>query len=167
VKIPLSPKSRILLIIILGVVWVANEYKPGSQTSSVATSASQSSTGTSTGRTSTVESGSQSDIAKAFRNKQSDLIVTESGQVLKVLPDDTKGSRHQRILVKVSSGKTVLIAHNIDLAPRLNTLRSGDTIRFKGEYEWNEKGGVVHWTHHDPAKRHVGGWIEFDGRRYE
>ncbi|BBB29022.1 DUF3465 domain-containing protein [Neptunomonas japonica] len=164
-KIPLSPKLRIVLIIILGVVWVANEYKPGGQTGPVATSASQSST--SVARASKVDSGSQSAIAKAFRDKQSDLIVTESGKVLKVLPDDTKGSRHQRILVKVNSGKTVLIAHNIDLAPRLNTLRSGDTIRFKGEYEWNEKGGVVHWTHHDPAKRHVGGWIEFDGRRYE
>lgn len=167
-KIPLSPKLRILLIIILGVVWVANEYKPGTQTNSVATSAPQSTTNTSNNASaSKVGSGSQSDIAKAFRNKQSDIIVTQSGKVLKVLPDDTKGSRHQRILAKVNSGHTVLIAHNIDLAPRLNALKSGDTIRFKGEYEWNEKGGVVHWTHHDPAKRHVGGWIEFDGRRYE
>ena len=161
-KIPRSPKLRILLITILGVVWVANEYNSGNQTNSVSRSASPSSTSTSK-----TERNSQGDIANAFKNKQSDLIVTENGKVIKVLPDDTKGSRHQRILVKVSSGKTVLIAHNIDLAPRLNTLKAGDTIRFKGEYEWNEKGGVVHWTHHDPAKRHVGGWIEFNGQRYE
>ena len=54
----------------------------------------------------------------------------------------------------------------IDLAKRVPVER-GDTIEFRGEYEWNEKGGVVHWTHHDPQDRHDHGWIEFEGRRYQ
>lgn len=160
-KIPMGPKLRILLIVVLGLVWVANEYKSSSLNQQNGVPRQESKLQTSDA------GGSVSKIDKAFRNQQSDLIVVEEGRVIKVLSDDTKGSQHQRFLVKLQSGLTVLIAHNIDLAPRVSYLKSGDFIRFKGEYEWNEKGGVVHWTHHDPAKRHAGGWIELDGKRYE
>lgn len=87
--------------------------------------------------------------------------------MLKVLADDRNGSQHQRFLVRVASGSVVLIAHNIDLAPRIENLRAGDDIEFAGEYIWNEKGGLVHWTHHDPAGRHVDGWLRHEGRRYQ
>ena len=93
--------------------------------------------------------------------------VRGSGTVTRVLSDDNDGSRHQRFIVEVSPGHTVLIAHNIDLAPRVASIRVGDTVSFYGEYEWNERGGVIHWTHHDPRGNHVGGWIEHQGRRYE
>ena len=108
-----------------------------------------------------------SDIQTAYQNKQSDVQVTGSGEIVKILPDDNVGSRHQKFIVALGDSSTVLIAHNIDLAPRLNTVREGDFIEFHGEYEWNEKGGVVHWTHHDPKGKHPGGWIEFEGKRYE
>jgi hypothetical protein len=89
------------------------------------------------------------------------------GTVIRVLPDDTKGSRHQRFLVRLSTGRTVLIAHNIDLAPRVQGLSEGDTVTFSGEFEDNDKGGVVHWTHHDPSGRHVAGWIRHRGQVYQ
>ncbi len=93
--------------------------------------------------------------------------VESSGMVLRVLPDDNDGSRHQRFILELSSGRTVLVAHNIDLAPRIPELEGGDTVSFYGEFETNDRGGVIHWTHHDPQGRHVGGWLEHQGRRYE
>ena len=85
------------------------------------------------------------------------------GIVERILPDDNDGSRHQRFILRLRDGRTVLVAHNIDLAPRLRGLDRGDTVAFYGEFEWNANGGVIHWTHHDPAGKHVGGWLRHEG----
>lgn len=106
-------------------------------------------------------------LEKAFKNNQSDIQVGGSGKVIKILPDDTQGSRHQKFILKLNSGQSILIAHNIDIAPRISALNVGDHINFYGEYEWNPKGGVVHWTHHDPSGRHEGGWLNHGGKIYE
>lgn len=106
-------------------------------------------------------------IGRAFKNHISGIEVEGEGSVIRLLDDDVKGPRHQRFIVKLASGQTLLMTHNIDLAPRLNGLKVGDSVRFKGEYIWNEKGGVVHWTHHDPQGRHVAGWIQHNGRTYQ
>jgi len=105
-------------------------------------------------------------IERLFREERSDEIVTAAGRVAKTLPDDNDGSRHQRFIVELATGRTLLIAHNIDLAPRV-PLREGDRVTVHGEYEWSERGGVLHWTHHDPGNRHESGWIEHAGKRYE
>ena len=111
--------------------------------------------------------GGVQEISSAYAAKASDIQVSSSGVVVKLLSDDNTGSRHQRFILKLSSGQTVLIAHNIDLAPKITSLQTGDSVEFLGEYEWNNKGGVVHWTHHDPAGRHQGGWLMHNGRKYE
>lgn len=106
-------------------------------------------------------------ISSAFASQTSDLQVISSGTVVKLLPDDNQGSRHQRFILKLSNNQTVLVAHNIDLAPKITSLRRGDVVEFNGEYEWNNKGGVIHWTHHDPAGRHQDGWLKHNGSFYE
>ena len=106
-------------------------------------------------------------LSAAFKNQQSNVQVQGRGRVKKILPDDTEGSRHQRFIVQLASGQTVLIAHNIDLANRVAGLHVGDTIRFYGEYEWNAQGGVLHWTHRDPQRRHINGWLKHKGVTYE
>ena len=112
-------------------------------------------------------SGSDRALAAAFENQRSNVQVQGSGQVSKVLPDDNDGSRHQRFIVRLPSGQTVLVAHNIDLAQRVASLSAGDSIEFYGEYEWNAKGGVVHWTHRDPQHGHADGWIKHNGQTYQ
>jgi len=120
--------------------------------------------------------GSQSDLPSAVSDNRSDAgsgqwrsgqQVEGAGIVSRILPDDNDGSRHQRFILRLRSGRTLLVAHNIDLAPRVSALRTGDTVAFYGEYEWNEQGGVIHWTHTDPQRRHPAGWIEHRGRRYQ
>jgi hypothetical protein len=108
-----------------------------------------------------------SSLKSAYENHQSNVQVKGSGTVIRILKDDNKGSRHQKFILKLSSGQTILIAHNIDLAPRINSISNGDMIQFYGEYEWNNKGGVVHWTHRDPNGHHVGGWLKHNGSTYQ
>lgn len=112
-------------------------------------------------------SASVDPIAAAFAERRSDVQVEGRGVVYRVLADDNEGSRHQRFILRLANGQTVLIAHNIDLADRLTSLDRGDTVAFYGEYEWTEQGGVIHWTHHDPARRHVSGWLLHEGRRVQ
>ena len=106
-------------------------------------------------------------LVEALQNRASDVQVEGSGTVIRILPDDDQGSRHQRFILELDSGQTVLVAHNVDLAPRISSLRKGDVVGFFGEYEWNSKGGVIHWTHHDPQGRHVTGWLKHNGRTYK
>jgi hypothetical protein len=107
----------------------------------------------------------ESTIAKAFRDRRSGLVVEAAGTVERLLADDREGSAHQRLIVRLAGGQTVLVSHNIDLAPRVPAA-PGDRLSFRGQYEWNDRGGVVHWTHHDPAGRRPGGWLRHGGRTY-
>jgi hypothetical protein len=111
-------------------------------------------------------SGSATALQQAFANRQSDIQVKGSGVVDKVLRDDLDGSRHQKFILKLSSGLTLLVSHNIDLVPRVTNLKKGDSVEFYGEYEWNAQGGVIPWTHHDPGGRHEGGWLKHQGNTY-
>ena len=105
-------------------------------------------------------------LASLFSERRSSVQVQGSGVVTKLLPDDNDGNRHQRFIVKLSSGQTLLIAHNIDQAERIEGLKPGDRVEFSGEYEWNHQGGVIHWTHRDPGGRHLPRWIRHKGRTY-
>ena len=109
-------------------------------------------------------------IHAAFKRRAIDVWVEGTGRVRKLLTDDNIGSRHQRFILEIKGGIflrpfTLLVAHNIDLAKRI-PLKEGDKVRFKGEYKWSAQGGTLHWTHHDPANWHDGGWIKRGLRRY-
>ena len=79
--------------------------------------------------------------------------------------DDDDGSRHQRFIINVGNRQTLLIAHNIDLAERV-PVGMGDRVHVRGMYEWNELGGLVHWTHGDPLGNEEGGWVRYRRKTY-
>lgn len=110
------------------------------------------------------------DLLALIGARASGEMVTTRAVVHRLLDDDHDGDRHQRFLISIDPGsrrpRTVKVSHNIDLAPRV-PVEEGDLVTIRGQFEWNDLGGVLHWTHHDPGDRREGGWIELDGRRYE
>ena len=119
---------------------------------------------TSPSASSSMDAGAITEAVGAQRNVPQ---VQGSGVVTKVLKDDTKGLKHQKFLLKVSDKITILIAHNIDLAPRVDDIKQGDVVEFKGEYIYTPKGGTVHWTHKDPRGNHQAGYLKHNGKTYE
>jgi hypothetical protein len=111
--------------------------------------------------------GGDAALARAFDDHASDLEVEGQGTVVRVLADDDEGARHQRFILRLDSGQTLLIAHNIDVAPRVDGLAVGDVVAFRGVYEWSAEGGTVHWTHRDPGGGHAAGWLRRDGHVYQ
>ena len=109
--------------------------------------------------------GADNSLRDAFARQARNVPVEITAVVTKLIKDDREGLQHQRFLIS-AAGLTILVAHNTDLAPRV-PVRVGDTIRIRGEYVWNEQGGVLHWTHRDPRGRHAAGFIDVRGQRIQ
>lgn len=175
-KNPLWRYGGMLLIVILVVVYLrystatpsVGPENPSSETLPRTASSEQEPPARSGSNAKSEKHPSESDrvIVDAFKKRRSNLIVEGQGTIIKNLPDDNIGDRHQKFIVKLASGHTIQIAHNIDLASRIPA-KEGEMIAFRGEFEYSEKGGVIHWTHHDPAGRHENGWIRHRGKNYE
>ena len=104
-------------------------------------------------------------IRETKNNTNAQFWIGFNGKVVYKLKDDLSGSRHQKFLISPSSDITLLVAHNIDLSSRV-PIEKGDSISLYGRYEWNNRGGVIHWTHHDPKGKKEGGWIKANGKVY-
>ncbi|MDR0903897.1 MAG: DUF3465 domain-containing protein [Ruminococcus sp.] len=132
------------------------------------TAAETTTTTTVTTTTTTAPADTEADYIKSlFDEKKSDVWVTGSGVVNRILKDDNEGDRHQRFILELSTGQTILFAHNIDIAPRIDDLKKGDKIEFYGEYIYSDEGGTIHWTHHDPDGSSEGGWLKKGDTIYE
>lgn len=106
-------------------------------------------------------------VTRAFAEHLSGVEVTAEGTVARLLADSTGPSgTHQRFIVQAKgSAQTVLIENNVDIGKRV-PLSTGDDVVVHGEYVWNAQGGLIHFTHHDPAHTHEDGWIDAKGTRY-
>jgi uncharacterized protein DUF3465 len=113
------------------------------------------------------EFASDAAILRAIEQHRSNVWGVAAGTVVRVLPDDRKGNRHQRFLIRLETGATVMADYNIDLAPRIAPLEVGDSVVLRGRYVWNDQGGLMHWLHHDPSGAPGGGWVKARGRVYQ
>lgn len=104
-------------------------------------------------------------MKRIYEKRDTGTWIEASGIVIRLIADDNDGARHQRLILDLRNGQTVLVAHNLDLAERV-PVGLGDRIRFRGVYEWNVFGGLVHWTHHDPLALEEGGYIRYRSRTY-
>ena len=153
-------KKLVLVVVVLAFAVFARQIKRHNRT--FETSSSQ----TSNFQTSNAQTSNSQAVEALFEQGLSDRIVQVEGVVDRVLRDDLEGSEHQRFVLRLGSGHTLLVAHNIDLSQRVPLKRS-DLVEARGEYEWNERGGVLHWTHRDPQGRHEDGWIRHEGQQYD
>ncbi len=110
---------------------------------------------------------SQQGIIDAQAQRLRKVEVTTSAQVWRLLPNDenSRGFRHQRFLIRLGNGTTVLVANDVTVG-QMVPVKAGDIVEIKGEYIWTERGGVLHWTHHTDD-RHVGGWIRLGNQIYQ
>ena len=81
------------------------------------------------------------------------------------MSDDDSDSPHQRFVIDTGDRQTLLIAHNLELAARV-PIGMGDRVAVRGLYEWNDLGGLVHWTHDDPLGDEDGGWVRYRRKFY-
>lgn len=162
---------KLLAVLIAAGITIAARrgWIPSSQTPTPAASQSSAPATQSSGRGNT---SAASTVRELFYAKRSDTWVETTGRVEKLLPDDTdtrdNSDEHQKFLLLVPGDLTVLVAHNISAAQRV-PVRQGDTISLRGEYEYTEKGGTIHFTHKPKynSRGKQGGWIELKGLRYE
>lgn len=150
----------LLLLLLVGAAWLATNYYSSSNTGPVVTSSGNESAHDKHA------AGELSDIQALYESQQSGVMVRTTGNVIRILADDNDGSRHQRFILDTPQQVSVLVAHNIDLAQRV-PIQERDQVSIYGQYEWSAKGGVIHWTHHDPKKIHLDGWILHNNVKYK
>ena len=89
------------------------------------------------------------------------------GHVIRVFHDSHDHGNFQLFNIRLESGESMLIKHNIDIAPKIKNLQAGDAIEFYGIYERHIKRGVITSTHHDPKHQGKDGWIKHRGKTYQ
>jgi hypothetical protein len=103
-------------------------------------------------------------VAAAFQRHAQAEWLSISGRVSRNLSDSNGKYEHQRFIVTCPSGQTVLIVNDVSIGKRA-PVAPGDEVAVHGRYFYNAQGGLIDFTHHDPAGG-TGGWILYGGKVY-
>jgi hypothetical protein len=110
------------------------------------------------------------DVYDAWRAHRSYVQVTASGSVARVLGTRLgPAGEHEGFLLHLSGaegrGLTVRVEDNTDLTGPI-PLQAGEDAIVSGEYIYDPRGGIIHYTHRDPRGRHPSGYVRVNGRLY-
>jgi hypothetical protein len=120
--------------------------------------------------TSTTDTTSNAAVYDAWRAHRSYVQVTATGSVARVLGTRVGPSgAHTGFLLHLrgseGGGLTVRVETNVDITGPI-AVQAGDDVAVRGEYIYDPRGGIIHYTHHDPRGRHPGGYVRVGGRVY-
>ena len=107
----------------------------------------------------------------AWRDGRSHVEVTLGGSVARILGTRVGPSgAHEGFLLHLAGaegrGLTVRVETNVDLTGPV-PLREGEAVEVRGEYVFDPRGGLVHYTHRDPRGHHLAGYVLADGKLYQ
>ena len=105
-------------------------------------------------------------VERAYLAHRSGIMAEVTGRVVRILRDDRVGVHRQRFMLRLPNGQTLMVIHNVEASDRV-PVRLDDPVLVRGQYEWDESGGVLHWTQSDPTPHRRHGWIEHKGRKYD
>jgi hypothetical protein len=73
---------------------------------------------------------------------------------------------HEQFDVRADDGSGFRVVDNVSIAPRV-PVHPGDRVTVQGVLIHDgARRPLVHWTHHDPGRRHPDGFISLNGRVY-
>ncbi|MBC5809786.1 MAG: DUF3465 domain-containing protein [Candidatus Eremiobacteraeota bacterium] len=110
-------------------------------------------------------------VYDAWRAQRSRLEVTARGDVARDLGLRRGPSGlHEGFLLHLRGagghGLTVRVETNVDITGPV-AVHAGDAVEVRGEYVYDARGGLIHYTHHDPRLRHPGGYLRVGDRTFQ
>ena len=115
-----------------------------------------------------VQSPDDAAVCAAYDGGRSHVEVVADGTITQLLGvQQGRASPHEGFLFRLASGCAIVVRVevNTDFTGSV-PLATGQHVLVKGEYEYYSRGGVIHWTHHDPRGRHENGYIDANGTMY-
>jgi len=102
-----------------------------------------------------------------YQQQRGGVLVSSIGRIAKVLDNQQQPHKAQRVLIRLSSGRKLIIQHNIEQAAPLPELQIGEMLSFRGIYRWNGQGGMIVSTYQQSDAPKRSGWLEYQDIIYQ
>jgi uncharacterized lipoprotein YmbA len=106
-------------------------------------------------------------LIESFQQGRTGIWVSAQAPVTQIVGDEeVAGTTVQRFVIRPNDEIAVQVRHSLGDSERVPVER-GKEVRVQGYYEWDARGGFISRTHADPEQPGGGGWIEYEGKRYD